>query len=211
MHLNENKIGAVIFAIGAALCVFIAPVAYADRADRDKPINIEADRMIADNAKKIATFEGRAVLTQGTLVIRADKIIVRQDESGFQYGTATGHPATFRQKREGSEEFFDGDALRIEYNGKTELVEFFDNAHLHRDGGDDVRGNYILFNQKTEFFTVKSSSDPKQDNPSSGSGSRVTATIMPKKKEDPAQPPAPSPAIGAPNAPASDTAGPKQQ
>jgi len=208
MPLSENKIGEIILAIGTMLCALITPTAYADRADRDKPINIEADRMVADNAKKIATFEGRAVLTQGTLVIRADKIVVRQDESGFQYGTATGRPATFRQKREGSEEFFDGDALRIEYNGKTEMVEFFESAHLHRDGGDDVRGNYILFNQKTEFFTVKSSSDPKQD-PASGSGSRVTATIMPKKKEDSAQVPAPSPAIGAPNAPVRDTAGPK--
>ena len=89
----------------AALVVLAAALAAlparAERADRDKPVNVEADRMLADDGKQTVVFEGRVVLTQGTFVLRADKLTVRQDKEGFQSGVATGSPATFRQKRDG--------------------------------------------------------------------------------------------------------------
>ena len=82
------------------LLLAIGAVAHAERTDRDKPVNIEADRMLADDQKQTAVFEGRVVLTQGTFVLRADKLTVRQDTQGFQTGVAVGAPATFRQKRD---------------------------------------------------------------------------------------------------------------
>lgn len=163
----------------AALLLGLAAGASAERGDRDKPVNIEADRMSADDARKIAVFEGRVVLTQGTLVLRADRLTVRQDSEGFQYGIATGNPASFRQKREGADEYVDGEAERIEYDGRVERIEFFNRAHLRRDGGDDVRGNYIAYDSKTEFFTVQSA---KGAGPQSRDA-RVRAVIMPKKKD----------------------------
>ena len=155
--------------------------ARAERADREKPVNIESDRMSADDAKKTATFEGNVVLTQGTLTIRADRLVVRQDEAGFQHGVAYGKPAKFRQKRDGFDEFVDGEALRLEYDGRSERVEFFDEAHLRRDTGDDVRGNYISYDSKTEYFTVNSGKQAAKD----GRDSRVRAVIMPKKSDPP--------------------------
>src|SRR3954469_11471972 len=128
-----------MLALAAALAVS-SMGANAERADREKPVNIESDRMTADDTKKVATFEGSVVLTQGTLSIRADRIVVRQAEAGFQDGVAYGNPARFRQKRDGTEEFVDGEALRLEYDGRAERVEFFDEARLRREGGDDVRG-----------------------------------------------------------------------
>jgi lipopolysaccharide export system protein LptA len=182
----------------AAAVAVLSCGARAERADREKPVNIESDRMTADDAKKTATFEGSVVLTQGTLVIRADRIVVRQDESGFQYGVAYGSPAKFRQKRDGTDEFVDGEALRLEYDGRAERVEFFDEARLHRDGGDDVRGNYISYDAKTEYFTVNSGRQTAK----SGGDSRVRATIMPKKSEPtkPSDPLGlkPAPSIGNP-------------
>jgi lipopolysaccharide export system protein LptA len=165
----------------AAAAALLAPGAHAERADRDKPVNIESDRMTADDAKKVATFEGSVVLTQGSLTIRADRLVVRQDEAGFQYGVAYGSPAKFRQKREGYDEFVDGEALRVEYDGRAERIEFFDEARLRRDGGDDVRGNYISYDSKTEYFTVNSGRQAAK----SGRDSRVRAIIMPKKAEQP--------------------------
>ena len=184
----------VLVAVGVA--IVCAPTgALADRADRNQPVNIESDSMVADDAKKISTFEGRVVLTQGTLTIRGDRIVVHQDSDGFQFGVATGKPATFRQKRDGSGEYFEGEASRIEYDGKVDRVELLDNARLHRDGGDDVRGNYISYDAKTEYFTVKSSGDIRE----SGDG-RVRAVLMPKGAESTApaespRPPQPSSAV----------------
>jgi len=157
--------------------IIFAEAALAERADRDKPVNIESDRMNADDASKTAVFDGRVVLTQGTLVIRADRLTITQDAEGFQSAVAIGNPARFRQKREGVDEFIDGEAQRIEYDGRADRVQLFRKARVRRDNGDDVSGNYISYDGKTEHFSVQSSADA-----SSGDGdSRVRAVIMPKK------------------------------
>jgi lipopolysaccharide export system protein LptA len=159
-----------------ALALLPGPQAFAEKADRDKPVNLEADRVDLDDAKKEAIFEGNVSMTQGTLLIKADKIIVKQDASGFQYGIAFGKPAYFRQKREGFDEYIEGYGERLEYDGKVDKMQMFTNARIQR-GGDEVRGDYIAYNAVTEFFQVigggKSSGNPP---------GRVRATIQPKPK-----------------------------
>src|ERR1700680_4935710 len=105
-------------ALGALLTLNMAPAAHAERADRDKPVNLEADRVTVDDAKQVATFEGNVVLTQGTLTIRGDRMVVQQDADGFKHGVAYGNLASFRQKREGYDEYIEGYAERIEYDSK---------------------------------------------------------------------------------------------
>jgi lipopolysaccharide export system protein LptA len=171
--------GLVALVMLGTMC--LATPAAAEKADRDKPVNIEADRMNADDAKKTATFEGKVVLTQGTLTIRAERIIVRQDNDGFQYGTATGATgtlATFRQKREAVNEYVDAEAERIEYDVKADRVEFINRARLRRGGGDDVCGNYISYDARTEFFSVNSGKSPAAG--TAQTGGRVRAVLMPK-------------------------------
>ena len=160
----------------AVLWTLAAAPSFADRGDRDKPVNIESDSMTADEAKKTAIFEGKVVLTQGTLIIRAERIVVRQDSEGFQFGIASGNPATFRHKQEGNAGYIDGQAMRIEYDSKADRVEFFNDARLRRDSGDDIRGDFISYDSKTERFTVKSAGDAGTNR-----DGRVRATIMPKK------------------------------
>jgi lipopolysaccharide export system protein LptA len=186
--------------LAGAAAFFTAGPAHAEKADRDKPVNIESDRMNADDTKKTAVFDGKVVLTQGTLTIRGDRIIVSQDAQGFQRGTAIGQPATFRQKRDGVNEYVEAEADRIEYDGKADKVEFFNRARLHRDCGDDVRGNYISYDSKTEFFSVNSGGSA--DAAKNAGGGRVSAVLMPKTPT--ADPASPCPAAaGRPAAPAS--------
>ncbi len=180
--------------VRALICVVLASVTsapaavWAERADREKPVNLEADRVELDDAKKEAVFEGNVTLTQGTLLIKADKIIVKQDAEGFQYGIAYGSPAQFRQKREGFDDFIEGFSERLEYDGRADKVQMFTNARIQR-GRDEVRGDYISYNAITEFFQVigggKTASTP--GNPQG----RVRAVIQPKPKTD-AQPGSPS-------------------
>ena len=155
----------------------IATSALAERADRDKPIDIEANRMTAEDAKQLTVFEGKVVLTQGTFQLRADKLTVQQDKEGKQFAVATGRPATFRTKRDGSDEWIDGEAERIEYDSRTEKVELFQRARVNRDK-DIVRGNYIAYDQRTDLFLVQDGKD-SAGKPNPG---RVSATIQPKPK-----------------------------
>lgn len=168
---------AAIMALAAGLSSPMPTLA--ERADRDKPVNLEADRVDLDDAKKEAVFVGAVTLTQGTLTIKADKIIVKQDAEGFQYGIAYGSPAHFRQKREGYDEFIEGFSERLEYDGKADKMQLFTNARIQR-GGDEVRGDYISYNAVTEFFQVigGGKSAATTGNPQG----RVRAVIQPKPK-----------------------------
>ena len=171
----------VIGAAAAALCALaaLALPAAADKADREKPVNLEADRVTIDDAKQLAVFEGNVVLTQGTLQIRGDRMEVRQDKEGFKQGTTWGAPAAFRQKRDGYDEYIEGWAARIEYDGRAEKVEMFTRAQLKR-GQDEVRGDYISYDARSEFFQV--TGGPKAGTPDNPGG-RVRAVIQPKSKD----------------------------
>jgi lipopolysaccharide export system protein LptA len=175
----------VIAASLAAALLLAAPSARAEKADREKPINLEADHMTIDDLKKIQVYEGKVVLTQGTLSIRADKIVVTQDAEGFNHGVATVVPggalATFREKLDGKDEYVEGWGERIEYDAKADKADLFVHARVKRNL-DDVRGDHISYNGKTEFYQVDSGE--KSANPNNPDG-KVRVTIMPKTKEAP--------------------------
>ncbi len=185
-----------------ALCLLPFSGALAERADRDKPVNLEADRVTVDDIKQVATFEGNVVLTQGTLVIRGNRMVVQQDGDGFKTGIAYGNLASFRQKREGFDEYVEGYAERIEYDSKAEKVQMFNRAHIKR-GNDDVRGNYISYEAQTEFIRVTGGG--KQAASANNPEGRVRAVIQPKPKAKPA---ADAPPLTL--KPASDVANPRE-
>jgi lipopolysaccharide export system protein LptA len=168
--------------LAALLVVCVPCAAFAEKADRDKPVNLEADRVTIDDAKQVATFEGNVVLSQGTLQIKGDRMVVRQDAEGFQYGVATGNPASFRQKREGYDDYIEGFAERIEYDGKAERLQMFNRAQLKR-GLDEMRGNYISYDATTEFFRVTGGG--KQAATANNPDGRVRAVLQPKPKVTP--------------------------
>jgi len=167
-------------ALACCLLAALAAPAAAERADRDKPVNLEADKVTIDDSKQIALFEGNVVLTQGTLQIRGDRMQVRQDKDGFRHGTTWGSPAHFRQKREGYDEYIEGWAERIEYDGRAESMQMFNRAQLKR-GQDEVRGHTISYDAKSEFFQVIGGGSGAADGPEG----RVRAVIQPKSKEKP--------------------------
>ena len=175
---SEGKFS-LFFCLWTALLLAAAPWAHAEKADRDKPINLEADTATVDDVKKISIYEGNVILTQGTLQIRSDKLVVTEDAEGFQTGTAYGNPANFRQKREGYDEYIEGYALRIEYDSRKDLMQLFTQARMKR-GQDEARGNYISYDGKTEFFQVIGGKETATaDNPRG----RVRTVMQPKKKD----------------------------
>lgn len=169
-----------------SLCLlFASHLAFAEKADRDKPIDIEADNLTSNDAKKISTYTGNVVLTQGTLEIHADKLIVREDQEGFQHSTATGNPTTFRQKMEGKDEYIQGSGQRIEYNGRMDKVQLYVKAWVKR-GEDIVHGDYIMYDASAEYAEVIGG--PKAATAENPKG-RVHAVIQPKSaKGSPANP-----------------------
>lgn len=155
--------------------------AFAEAADRDKPIDLEADSVKVDDAKQISTYTGNVILTQGTLIIHADKLIVREDKEGFQHSTSLGNPTTFKQKREGKNEYMEGSAQRIEYDGRMDKVQLYTKAWVKR-GEDIVHGDYIMYDANAEYAEVLGGGSATPGAPSG----RVRAIIQPKNKTAPA-------------------------
>ena len=187
-----NPAGAALAAAVLA-CALTGVPARAERADRDKPLNVEADAMQYDDLKQVNVFSGNVLLTKGTIVIRADRIVVRQDPEGYQYGTAYGNPTTFRQKRDGADQFVAGAGQQLEYDGKTETFRLRERASLKRLENDrvtdEVHGNLIVYDTRTEFFSVDSGG-ARAATPENPSG-RVRVVIQPRSPE-PAKPSAPA-------------------
>lgn len=184
MNLLQNKYSLL-------LCLLLAShatLSFAERTDREKPIQMEADRVTVDNTRQISTFEGSVQVRQGTLLIEASKVVVTQDKQGFSQITATGQLAHFRQKRDGLNEYAEGFGERIVYDSQAETANFFGQARVKREG-DDVRGEHIIYSTKTGVFQVFGTSDKNPDTPGQG---RVTVIIQPKTQLKETAPNAPA-------------------
>lgn len=171
----------------ALVLVVVAGACHAERADRSKPLTIEADKPgTVDLLKQVVVFNGNVVISQGTMTIRADRAEVREMPDGHRTATAIGsasHPATFRQKREGVDEYIEGSAERIEYDGRSEVLRFSGKASVRRLRGsttaDEITGNQITYDNAAEVFSV-------QGGAGAASG-RVRAVLTPR--EEPASAP----------------------
>ncbi|MCL1886967.1 MAG: lipopolysaccharide transport periplasmic protein LptA [Betaproteobacteria bacterium] len=168
------------------LALFLSFSAHAEKADKDKPTHIEADQMVADDVKQVTVFTGNVVMIQGTRIAKADKVVLVQDPAGYQFSTlyaAPGKLASLREKRDGGPDLWvEGYGERIEYDNKTEIIQFFTRANLKRLEGktvtDDIRGEFISYDRKSEFYRVHNTSEGKS---APGAG-RVKAIIQPRDK-----------------------------
>jgi lipopolysaccharide export system protein LptA len=157
----------------------IAAPAFAEAADRDKPINFSGDSGDANLQARGGTLTGNVIITQGTLQIRADRIVFKQNADNSLAATAYGNPVAFRQKRDGVDEYYEAYAQRIEYDGSKEFLELFDRALLKR-GRDEIRSNYVSYNVATELFKAEGRAGTDPD--PAGPGTRVRGMFQPKSE-----------------------------
>ena len=170
------------------LCAsLLAMPSHAEKADRDQPMNIEADSMRHDQARQLTQFNGKVQATKGTLVLRAARMEVQQDAQGRQVARLWAAPTErvfFRQKREGVNEFTEGEAEQITYDNQADVVTLNQRAEVRILRGnqlaDQLNGHTIVFNNTSEVMTVDGQA-------TSGAGQRVRAILTPRNT-----PPAPN-------------------
>ena len=167
-----------------ALCA-VALAAGAETGDREKPINFSADRGDLNYETKLGKLDGNVVLTQGTITVRADRLSFKQNADNSMQVTAFGNPVSFRQKRDGVDEYYEGFAQRVEYDGARDQLELHDRALLKR-GADEIRSNFISYNAKTELFKAEGRPDtPAAAAADSGPGARVRGQFQPREGANP--------------------------
>lgn len=191
-----------VVCLAATLGLAVAD-ARADKSDRAKPMTLESDKpCTVDLARQVSICSGNVVIAQGTLQIRAERVELRETADGYRQALAIGSPsapASYRQRRDGVDEFVEGRADRVEYDARSDTLRFVGNAVVKRlrgaSAGDEISGSLIVWDNTAELFTVQGGS-ATPDNPSG----RVRAILTPRDASAAASAPGselrPSPALG---------------
>ena len=181
-------------ALAAALLLGAGVAAQAEKADRSKPMVVEADKPgSVDLQRQVVVFNGNVVIAQGTMQIRADRVEVRETPDGFRTAVAIGVPgrqASYRQKRDGVDETVEGVADRIEYDSRADTLRLVGNGAVRRLRAgvvaDEILGALIVWDNNAELFSVQGGAS----SPANPTG-RVRAVLAPRAD---AAVPAPAPA-----------------
>jgi lipopolysaccharide export system protein LptA len=186
-------------ALALFLLAAVLPCAHAEKADRSKPLTIEADQPgTLDLVKQVVVFNGNVVVSQGTMAIRAERVEVRERADGHRSATAMGNggkPASFKQKRDGLDETIEGVAERIEYDSRGDVVRFAGNAQVRRLRGgapaDEISGALITYDNGNETFSVQGAPAATAGAASAAGNGRIKVVLAPRleKPDAPASAP----------------------
>ena len=172
-----------LIVVAGILLVTALPAA-AEKADRDKPMNAEADALRYDDLKQTSVFTGNVVITKGTTIVRGARVEVSQDPQGYQQATSTAAPgklAHYRKKRDGVDEYIEGEGERIEYDSKADMVRFIRRAVVRRYAGatllDETTGAVIIYNNNPDVFTVDGG---EQNRTAANPTGRIRAMLSPR-------------------------------
>jgi lipopolysaccharide export system protein LptA len=143
----------------------------AEKADQDKPIILEAEKVSVNDVQQIYDLSGQILLTKGSILITGEKGNIKVDPQGYEYVDIQGNPkatASFRQRREGlANEFMQGRGQTVTYNAKTELLTLTGDANLKRLNNmqmlDQLRGWKIDYDDITQRYQVYPSKDAKAE------------------------------------------------
>lgn len=176
--------------ISLAALLLSMPPAFAEKADSFQAMTIDADRVTVDELKRTSVFTGHVVISQGSLLVKAERVVYQQSEDGDNYViTASGSPINFRQKQDNSPDFIEAYAEQLEFNSKTQQARLLRRATLRR-GKDEVRGDTIFYDMRTQQYEVKgaprASGSPGSD--------RIKVIIQPRRQQPPSDGVVPAPA-----------------
>lgn len=155
----------------ALLAACLISTAHAEKADQDKPIILEAEKVSVDDVKQVYGLDGEVLLIKGSILITGEKGNIKVDPEGYEYVDVQGKSATsasFRQRREGpADEFMQGRGQTVTYNAKTELLTLTGDANLKRLHNmqmlDQLRGWKIDYDDVQQRYQVSPPANVKAD------------------------------------------------
>lgn len=181
--------GALVLALGM---LSLAPFAQAERADALKPLDVKWNNIDIDSIPQTTVLTGNVIATRGTLLLKAERAEVRESPDGYRTMVllaAPGKPVFFRQKRDtGTDHWAEGQAERVEYDERTEVVKLFSNAVLRQLEGrnlvEEMSSAFISYDNRKDALLGRN--DPSgADVPGKARGS---ITYQPRRTAPATQP-----------------------
>lgn len=167
-----------IFAVAAL--ALVSALASAEKADSLKQAVVNFDSIDIDDVNQVRTLTGHVVVTRGTLILKSDKAVLRETPEGYMSVTLTAAPgkvATFRQKRDGGPDLWtEGQAQRIEYDERAEVVKLFATAKVKQLEGarttNELDSEFISYDSRNGVMTARNDASGA---PGKGQGTLILA------------------------------------
>ena len=200
----HKRLPAALLILPLALsCVLGGGVSHAEKADRSKPWVVEADRDgVIDLQRQVLIYSGNVVISQGSMVLRAERIEMREMPDGYRAASALGstaRQASWRQRRDGVDETVEGTADRIEFDGRTDTLRFIGNGAVRRLRGatvaDEITGASIVWDNTAEVFKVEGGA-ASAANPTGRVRAVLSPRVEPSASSPATSPLSPSRALG---------------
>lgn len=159
--------------LAASLLLAFSTAASALTGDSSKPVKVDSENQALDMQGNVATFTGKVVVTQGSIKIVADKVVVTRPggDSKKMIVDAYGNLATFYQMQDNGKPV-QGHAQKMHYELATDMVELTGNAYLEQLDSN-VKGDritYLVKEQKMQAY--------------GNTGKRVTTVLVPSQLQD---------------------------
>jgi lipopolysaccharide export system protein LptA len=184
--------------LAAAIFLLVPLAASAEKADALKPVDIAFDNANVDQVTQNYVATGNVVITRGTMILKSDRAEVKESPDGWRTFILTANPgklATFRQKRDGGPDLWgEGQAQRIEYDERNDIVKLFSKAVIRQLEGkkvtQEMASEFISYDNRNEKLLGLNDANGT-DKPGNGRGS---ITLQPRRAPAAGAAPAPAPA-----------------
>lgn len=154
----------------AILILCISYSTFAEKGDQDKPLDIQAEHCDFNQKTMVSTCRGHVVVTQGTMTIQSQKLVVSQDQKGNYFAQGAGRPVKFKQRMDNGIDWLEAQSYRFDYDGEKRRLQLLEQAWV-RQGDNQVKGEKITYNlDKEEYEAIGKP------------GERVSITLIPKDK-----------------------------
>ena len=153
--------------------LLFTPNALALPEDKDAPVEIEADSADIDQNRNRTIYQGDVKITQGSMELLADKVVIQYKGNQPDQIIATGKPARFRQLPARDKAWIKGKGNRIVYRIHSEEVTLSGDAELVQEN-DSFRSDRIVYDRKAARLKAGAAAGGKE---------RVKMIIHPKNRE----------------------------
>ncbi|MGB2078316.1 MAG: lipopolysaccharide transport periplasmic protein LptA [Vibrio sp.] len=152
------------------LCLLAPTSAWALKSDTKQPVYIDSDTQQLDMQKNQVIFEGNVKLTQGTIKINANKVVVYRDGKTGEMTRVIGYgsPTDFQQKGDDGK-MLKGKGNTLDYKVKEDTITITTNAELQQ-GKSIIKGSSIVYTIGTQNLKANSSE-----------GKRVSTVLIPNE------------------------------
>ncbi len=151
-------------------------LAQAATPDEQQPVHISANSLDAQEKKGISIYKGNVIVTQGSLTLKGDKILVKHPNNQLQTVKSTGQPASFKRFSQTDQSWLKGKANMIDYDALNKTVLLVGNAQVEQPGQHIIKGPKLFYDMINKTLKAQGTEQEK---------GRVSVTFNPASKTKP--------------------------